>query len=105
MIGQPRIFIPLDQIAAFCKRWGVVEFALFGSVLRADFGPKSDVDVLVRFGDEVRYTLFDLATMADELEAIFGRKVDVIDRQAVEGSPNYIRRKHILGSAEVIYAA
>jgi predicted nucleotidyltransferase len=105
MIGQPNIAIPIDRIAAFCQRWGVVEFALFGSVLRADFGPDSDIDVLVRFGEGVRYTLFDLVAMTDELEAVFGRKVDIVDRHAVEGSPNYIRRKHILNSAEVVYAA
>ncbi len=97
--------IPAPEVAAFCQRWGVVEFALFGSVLGDDFGPESDIDVLVQFDENVRYTLFDLATMANELEAIFGRKVDFLDRQAVEASPNYIRRKHILNTAQVIYAA
>ncbi len=105
MTVQANIAIPLDQIAAFCQRWGVVEFALFGSVLREDFGPESDIDVLVLFREGVRYTLFDLVAMTDELEEIFGRKVDIVDRRAVENSPNYIRRRHILDSAEVVYAA
>jgi len=105
MSGQPTIPIPLDRITAFSRRWGVVEFALFGSVLRPDFGPDSDIDVLVRFDEKVHYTLFDLVTMGDELEAIFGRKVDLIDRQAIEDSRNYLRRRIILDSAQVIYAA
>ena len=97
--------LPLDAIRRFCARWGVSEFALFGSVVRDDFTPTSDVDVLVQFRDGIRYTLFDLARMGDELEAIFGRTVDLLDRRAVETSPNYIRRDQILQSAEVIYAA
>ena len=96
--------IPLDAIAAFCRRWDIREFALFGSVLRADFNDESDIDVLVQFREGVRYTLFDLARMGDELEAIFNREVDLLDRRAVEQSPNYIRRDSILQSAEVIYA-
>ncbi len=94
----------LDNIRAFCRRWNIVEFALFGSVLRDDFHPDSDVDVLVAFREGVRYSLFDLARMADELETLFGRRVDLLDRQAVAQSPNYIRRAAILGSAEVVYA-
>ncbi len=105
MSGQPQVPIPHEAIAAFCRRWDVVQFALFGSVLREDFGPESDVDVLVRFSPGTRYTLADLVTMGDELEAIFGRKVDLIDRDAVEVSRNYLRRRMILDSAEVIYAA
>ena len=99
------IAVPMQAIRAFCQKWHIVEFALFGSVLRDDFTDQSDVDVLVRFAEDTHYTLFDLVTMGDELEAIFGRKVDLIDRQAVERSRNYLRRRIILDSAEVIYAA
>jgi predicted nucleotidyltransferase len=107
MTEQPltQIALPLPDIAAFCQRWGVVEFALFGSALRDDFAADSDVDVLVSFGDEVRRSLFDLATMTDELEALFGREVDLLTRKGVEESANYIRRKAILNTAQVIYAA
>jgi hypothetical protein len=87
--------IPQDEIEAFCERRRIVEFALFGSVLRDDFNEESDIDVLVTFADDVRYTLFDLVRMGDELEEIFGRKVDLLDRRAVEKSPNYLRRKEI----------
>ena len=97
--------LPINAIRAFCARWGVSEFSLFGSIVRADFTPTTDIDVLVQFRDGIRYTLFDLARMGDELEAIFGRTVDLLDRRAVETSPNYIRRDQILQSAEVIYAA
>ena len=99
------IDVPPDKITDFCKRWQILELALFGSVLRDDFGPESDVDVLVRFDPQARHTLFDLAQMQDDLSALLGRKVDLIERVAVERSPNYIRRKAILQSAETIYAA
>ena len=94
-----------EAIAEFCRKWRIAELALFGSVLRDDFGPESDVDVLVRFEKPVRWDLFDIMHMEGELAAIFGRKVDLIDRAAVEESKNYIRRRAILGSARTVYAA
>ena len=100
-----RIAIPADGIAAFCERWQVTELALFGSVLRDDFGPDSDIDVLVSFDDAARHTLFDMARMEGELKTLFGREVDLAERAGIETSRNYIRRKAILQSAETIYAA
>lgn len=97
--------IPQDEVEAFCERWQIVEFALFGSVLRDDFNEESDIDILATFAEDVRYTLFDLVEMEEELETIFGREVDLLTRKGVEESPNYIRRKEILGTAEVIYEA
>ena len=94
-----------DEIAAFCVRWRVAELALFGSALRDDFGPESDIDVLVSFEPGARHTLFDIVRMQDELSRVFGRQVDLATRAAVEGSRNYIRRKAILESAQVVYAA
>lgn len=81
------------------------EFALFGSVLRDDFKPDSDIDVLVDFEQDSGRTLFDLVDMIDELKNIFGRDVDLLTRKAVERSRNYIRRKEILSSAEVVYVS
>ena len=104
-MNTPHIDIPLDSIRAFCKRWQVSELALFGSVLRDDFGLASDVDVLVEFEEEARHTLFDMVRMEEELQEIFGRQVDLLTRSGVENSRNYIRRKAILESAETIYAA
>ena len=77
---------------------------MFGSVLRDDFGPHSDVDVLVRFDKGARHTLSDMAEMEQDLTRTLGRKADLLARDAVERSPNYIRRAAILGSAETIYA-
>ena len=102
---NPGIEIPSDAIADLCNRWQVLELALFGSVLRDDCGPESDVDVLVRFDPGARHTLLDIVQMQDELSATLGRKADLIERTAVEQSPNYIRRRAILQSAETIYAA
>ena len=78
---------------------------MFCSVLRDDFGPDSDVGVLVQFEEEARHTLFDMVHMEEELQEIFGRQVDLVTRRGVENSRNYIRRKSILNSAETIYAA
>ena len=99
-----RIALPSDGLTAFCERWRITELALFGSVLRDDFGPDSDVDVLVSFEPRVLHTLLDIVRMQEELSGMFGRMVDLIERTAVEQSRNYIRRKAILQSAETIYA-
>jgi len=97
-----RINFPNDQVVEFCKRWQVDEFSLFGSVLRDDFRPDSDVDVLVSFNPAASWSLFDLVTMQDELQKIFGRTVDLVER---EGLRNPFRKRSILSSREVIYAA
>ncbi len=99
--------IPVDKakIAAFCRKHHIRRLALFGSVLRADFRPDSDVDVLVQFGTDARYSLLALSRMEDELRRIFGREVDLVDQAAIEQSRNYIRRKEILGTLESIYGA
>jgi hypothetical protein len=97
------IDLPLEKIAEFCKKWQVTEFALFGSVLRDDFRPNSDIDVMVQFHPEAHPTLFDLTYMEDELKLLFQRDVDLITRKGIEASRNYLRRKAILSSAQVIY--
>ncbi len=100
-----RIGVPMNAIAAFCDRWQVEELALFGSLLRDDFGPHSDIDVLIRFRTVRTPGLFGIAEMEWELGDLFGRKVDLVTRAAIEASRNYIRRKAILESAQVVYAA
>lgn len=67
-----------------------MQMALFGSVLRDDFGPESDVDVLVSFAPDARWSLFDLVAMQNELKTTVGREVDLVERSAVEQSENYI---------------
>ena len=99
------IAVDKKKVAAFCHKYRIRRLALFGSALRADFRPDSDVDVLVEFSADAKYTLFALSRMEDELRHIFGREVDLVDQAALEQSRNYIRRKEILGSLETIYAA
>ena len=97
-----RIKIDHDKIATFCRKWKVREFALFGSVLREDFSPKSDVDVLLTFEPDAPWSTFDLAEMIEELRAVFARDVDLVEK---EGLDNPVRRRAILESSQVIYAA
>lgn len=96
---------PLEEIETFCRRWKIVELSVFGSVLRQDFRPDSDIDFLVRFAPDARWSLFDHARMERELEELLGREVDLVSRSVVERSPNWIRRQEILGTAKTLYAA
>jgi len=95
---------PRKKIAAFCKRWKVVEFALFGSALRDDFSPQSDIDVLVSFTPQSDWGLFDHIQMKQELKELFGREVDLVTRRALEQSQNTLLRSEILGTAQVLYS-
>jgi predicted nucleotidyltransferase len=104
MVAQPALPISTAVLQEFCQRWRVQELALFGSILRDDFGPDSDVDVLVTFAPGADWGLLDHVRMEQELEALLGRKVDLLSRRAVERSANPIRRQQILGSARSIYA-
>lgn len=96
------IVIPQQEIIAFCKQWKVVEFALFGSVLREDFSAQSDVDVLVTFAKAADISLFDMAQMQIELQVIFNRPVDIVEKDALR---NPYRKREILKTAQVVYAA
>lgn len=102
---KTQIELPREKIEAFCQQWKITEFALFGSVLREDFRPDSDIDVLVTFAPDAHWSLLDCVRMEQELETIFGREVDCVDKEAIAQSPNWIRRKEILGTAEVFYVA
>jgi len=102
---NPRIDIPCEVLAAFCRKWDIVELSLFGSAVRGDFRPESDIDLLVHFRPGKKYGLFRLSRMQEELEAIFGRKVDLVSENTVMRSENYIKRRQILATKAVIYAA
>ncbi len=104
-MDKVRIRIPRAKLAEFCRRWNISELALFGSALRDDFHSGSDIDVLVSFSPDARVTLFDMVRMQEELKAIFGREVDLISKRGLENSRNYLRRKQILDSAQVIHVA
>jgi predicted nucleotidyltransferase len=101
-MGQIRIKLPQKRIEAFCIKWKISEMALFGSVLSDEFRSDSDIDVLVSFKDDAGWGLFDFVDMIDELKSIFGRKVDLVEKDSLR---NPFRRQAILAGNEVIYAA
>ena len=99
-----KIRIP-DDLDDFCKRWKVAKLAVFGSVLREDFRPESDVDFLVDFAPDAQWSLLDLVRMENELQELIGRPVDLVERSAIDRSENYIRRRNILANTETLYDA
>jgi len=99
---DPKINLPRKEIEAFCRKWKIKELALFGSVLRDDFRPDSDVDILVTFEPDGGVTFDNRLEMLDELAEIFGREVDRVDKEAVR---NPFRRHETLTTKEVVYAA
>lgn len=100
-----KIALDRNRIEDFCRRWKISELSLFGSVLRDDFRSDSDVDVLVSFERDARWSLFDFMDMEEELAELIGRRIDLVSRAAIEESSNYIRRRRILESAEPFYVA
>ena len=88
--------LPLQKIAAFCGKWKIVEFAIFGSFVSEDFSAESDIDILVTYGDNVKWSLFDYMDMRDELKTILGREIDLVNKVAIERSSNAIKRRSIL---------
>jgi predicted nucleotidyltransferase len=99
---NPQVDLNGMRLAEFCRKWCIHELSLFGSVLRDDFGPESDIDLLVSFEADAGWTLFDLIEMKEEAEALFGRPVDIVEREALR---NPWRKREILRTHEVIYAA
>lgn len=102
---HPELQLPRKAIEDFCRRHRIKSLAVFGSATRADFRPDSDVDVLVEFERDAKHSLFDMVHIQDELAHIVGRRIDLVERRGIENSENYIRRKHILNSAETVYVA
>lgn len=92
--------IEMTKIRAFCNRWKIEELAFFGSFLRDDFGPDSDIDVLVTWADGAQWSLFDWVDMQDELAEILGREVDMVSKS---GLRNPFRRHEIIKNSEVVY--
>lgn len=100
-----KLDLPQDIISDFCRRWRISELALCGSVLRDDFDGESDLDILVAFAPDADWSLLDYVQMEQELEALLGRRVDLRSRRSVERSRNWLRRREILDTAEVVHAA
>jgi len=103
-MSTPTIDLSQEKFADFCGRWKIAELAVFGSVLREDFGPDSDLDFLATFQPDAQWSLLDLVQAENELEALVGRPVDLVERPELEQSENWIRRRSILNSARTIYA-
>ncbi|MCK4659450.1 MAG: nucleotidyltransferase domain-containing protein [Phycisphaerae bacterium] len=99
------IEIPQPALTDFCRRHDIRSLALFGSVLRGDFGPHSDVDILVEFGSQAKRDLWDHFFIKEELQKLLGRDVDLVNRNALQNSQNWIRKRAILENAETIYVA
>jgi len=99
---EPQIPIDREKIRIFCEKWKIKEFYLFGSVLRDDFGPDSDVDVLIKISDYQGIGLYEWMDMIEELEGIFGRKVDLV---STDGVRNPFVRLEIAHSRRLIHAA
>ncbi|MEX0715786.1 MAG: nucleotidyltransferase domain-containing protein [Planctomycetaceae bacterium] len=97
------IELPMESVEAFCRKWKIRELSLFGSVLRDDFGPESDVDVLVTFDSDATWTLWNVIEAEQELGEMLGREVDLVQRESVEQSENWIRRRQIFETATPVY--
>ena len=100
-MDNEKITVPRKKIEEFCRRWKIAELALFGSALREDFRPDSGVDILVSFGKDADWDLFDWVNMIEELKGIFGREVDLVEKTSLR---NPFRRHFILNTQKVIYA-
>ncbi|HEY9636411.1 MAG TPA: nucleotidyltransferase family protein [Coleofasciculaceae cyanobacterium] len=92
-------------IAEFCQRWQIKEFYLFGSVLREDFRPDSDIDIMVGFEPDASWGLLEFVRMKREVETLLGRQVDLVTKKSIEQSHNWIRRQEILGTAQLVYVS
>ena len=99
---SPQLPIPLEALTAFCHKWQIKELSLFGSVLRDDFRPDSDVDILVAFQPGISHQIEAWIEMEDELKTMFGREIDLVERRLIV---NPFRRHHILTNRQVLYAA
>ena len=94
------IAIPENQLRDFCRRWKITKFWLFGSVTKPEeFRTDSDIDVMIEVASDAKWSLFNFVHMKDELAAIFGREVDLVERRAVEANENRFRRQNMLSSA------
>ncbi len=99
---RSRVKVMPAQIADFCRRWSIIECALFGSVLRSDFHSDSDIDLLVTFSLERKFTLDDWLNIQEEANTLFKRKVDLVSKDHLR---NPYRRQEILKTCQVIYVA
>lgn len=96
-----RLDLDSERLERFARQFGVQELSLFGSAVREDFSPESDVDVLISFLPGTRVSLFDLVDMTDQLAQILGRPVDLVTKQGLKP----LIKQSVIGTSRVIYAA
>ena len=94
-----------DALVAFCRQWKIRELALFGSILRDDFGPESDIDFLVEFESDANWSLLDHIQMEQEMSELLGREVHLINKCTLEYTHNYLFRQEVLGTAKVVFSS
>jgi predicted nucleotidyltransferase len=99
------ISVNRDALASICKKWGIGSVAIFGSAIRDDYSPQSDIDLLIEYLPGVRHSLFEYGSMNEDFSQVFGRTVDLIHAEGIRRSRNPIRREHILRSAKPFYNA
>ncbi|MGF1576303.1 MAG: nucleotidyltransferase family protein [Cyanophyceae cyanobacterium] len=99
-----RLGITPQQLQTFCQRWRINQLALFGSVLREDFHPSSDIDILIDLDPNHTWGL-EYIQMRQELASLLNRPVDLLTFQTITHSHNSLRRQGILNDAEMIYVA
>jgi len=96
------ILLNYNDIVALCEKYGINELSIFGSSIRDDFNQNSDVDILVSFGKKAEITLFDIMDLENEFSKLLKREVDIVEKESLK---NPIRKKRILSTREIIYAA
>ena len=105
LTSKIRVEIDTERLAVICKQYNVSQIWAFGSVLRDDFNAQSDIDILVEFLPDARITLYKFQQLREELEALFGRKVDLVDKKGIEERSNRLRKEGILGNTLLLYSA
>jgi uncharacterized protein len=104
LVTSPALPVTLTgPLAEFCQRWSIHQLAMFGSALRSDFRPDSDIDIMITFAPDADWSLLDHVQMRLELQQLFERKVDLISRRALELSPNWLLRDEILKTAQILF--
>lgn len=104
-IIQQRLGTSPAELEALCQKWHLTELSLFGSILRDDFTPQSDIDLLANFSPSFDRGLTETIQIHEDFAALFKRKIDLVIKDAIERSPNWIRRQEILDTAQAIYVA
>lgn len=99
------IQLPQPELERFCQQWKIAELYFFGSVLRSDFRSDSDIDVMVSFEVDAPWGLLEFVRMKRELQTLLGREVDLVTKNSIQESHNWIRRQEILETAQRMYVS